>query len=264
MPPKAPTAAVKSAMRTLDILELLVQQQRPMAANEIAASLAIPVSSLAYLLATLVERGYLERSGRFYLPGEGLKRLTAARQPSLADRTAPIVRALRMQLNETATFFVRRGHEIEALTSEIGQHDLRYALEVGQRGPMHSFSAGKALLATMPEEELETYLRTAPRPAFTPYTITDADALRREIDEVRRTGIAHTREEHTLGIITIGCAAVVDGEALGAFSVAIPAPRFDAALDAKVTKLLRKSVDLLRTGAAASDPEDDRDLAAAG
>jgi len=236
-------------MRTLDILELVVQQQRPMAAHEIATSLAIPVSSLAYLLGTLVDRGYLERSGRFYAAGEGLSRLTAVRaEPSLAERTVPIVRSLRLQLNETATFFVRRGYEIEALTSDTGQQELRYALDVGQHAPMHSFSAGKALLATMPAEEFEEYLRTVPRTAFTPQTITDADALRTEIGEVRRTGIARTREEHTPGIATIGAAALVDDEPLGAFSVAIPVARFDAAMDARAVKLLRRAIDMLRAG----------------
>jgi IclR family acetate operon transcriptional repressor len=264
MPTNASPAAVKSAMRTLDILELLVQQKRPMAANEIAASLAIPVSSLAYLLATLVDRGYLQRSGRFYLPGEGLSRLTAASaQPSLADRTAPIVRSLRLQLNETATFFVRRGWEIEALTSETSQQDLRYALDAGQRGPMYSFSAGKALLATFDDAELEEYLETVPRPAFTPETITDADELRKEVETVRRAGIAHTHEEHTPGIISIGCAAVVDGVALGAFGIAIPVARFNAAVDAKAVKLLRRSVELLRSGMTPSDADAQRQLAEA-
>ncbi len=236
-------------MRTLDILELVVQQRRPLAAHEIATSLAIPVSSLAYLLGTLVDRGYLERSGRFYQPGEGLARLNATKaEPSLAERTVPIVRSLRLQLNETATFFVRRGYEIEALTSETGQHALRYALDVGQRAPMHSFSAGKALLATMSEPEFDEYLRSVPRTAFTPQTITDADALRAEVEEVRRTGIARTREEHTPGIATIGAAAIVDGELLGAFSVAVPVTRFDAAMDARAVKLLRRAVDMLRAG----------------
>jgi IclR family transcriptional regulator, acetate operon repressor len=242
-------------MRTLDILELVVQQRRPMAAHEIASSLAIPVSSLAYLLGTLVDRGYLTRAGRFYAPGEGLARLTAGGEPSLAERTLPIVRSLRLQLNETATFFVRRGFEIEALTSDTGQHDLRYAVEVGQRAPMHSFSAGKALLATMPPDEFENYLRAVPRPQFTPNTITDADALRLEIEKVRKTGIAHTGEEHTRGIVTVGIAAVAAGEAVGAFSVAIPVFRYDDAVDAKAVKQLRRAAHMLTAGGTIGEEE---------
>lgn len=242
------TAPVKSAMRTLDILELVVRQSRAMAANEIAAALAIPVSSMAYLLTTLVERGYLERSGRHYGPGPALARLNPdSREPTLAERVAPLVRSLRAQLNETSGFFVRRGFEIEAVASEIGLHALRYTLEVGQRAPLHSFSAGKALLATLDDAEFEHYLAAAQRTAFTPNTLVDADALRTEIAEVRESGIARTREEHTPGIFGIGHAVVVDGTALGAFSVAIPAARFDAAIEDRAIRLLQRAAELLKT-----------------
>ena len=250
----SPPSNVKSAMRTLDILELLVRQRMPMAAHEIAAALAIPVSSLAYLLATLVDRGYVERLGRRYAPGEALARLNpSAGEPSLAERVAPLVRSLRIQLNETAGFFVRHGYEMEAVASETGVHALRYTVDVGARAPLHSFAAGKAILATLPDAELDEYLDEVPRIAFTPHTIVGAEALRAEIAQIRRTGIAHTREEDTPGIIGIGRAAIVDGAALGAFSVAIPMARFDAAVDARVVKALGQAVDLLAAGQTPSD-----------
>lgn len=246
-----PPATVKSAMRTLDILEFVVQQGRPVAAHEIAGALAIPVSSTSYLLTTLVGRGYLDRSGRRYGPGPALTRLSPSEAvPTLAERVAPLVRSLRVQLNETAGFFVRRDFEIEAVASEIGLHALRYTLEVGQRAPLHSFSAGKAILATFEDEELERYLQVAQRVAFTPNTIVEAEALRKEIEEVRRTGIARTREEHTRGIIGIGCAAVIDGIALGAFSVAIPLPRFDDAVERRVIDLLQRAAGFLEASGA--------------
>jgi len=245
----SPPTSVKSAMRTLDILELLVRQRQPMAAHEIAASLAIPVSSLAYLLGTLVDRGYVERSGRRYAPGAALARLNpAAGEPNLTERVAPLVRSLRLQLNETAGFFVRHDHEIEAIASETGMHALRYTIDVGERAPLHSYAAGKAILATFAGRELDDYLRNVPREAFTANTIIDADALRVEIETVRRSGIARTREEDTPGIVGIGRAAIADGVPLGAFSVAIPLARFDATIEARVIKSLGRACDLLAAG----------------
>ena len=245
----SPPTSVKSAMRTLDILELLVRQRQPMAAHEIAGALAIPVSSLAYLLATLVDRGYVERTGRRYTPGAALARLNpASGEPSLAERVAPLVRSLRTQLNETAGFFVRHDTEIEAIASEIGMHALRYTIDVGERAPLHSYAAGKAILATFPRREFDQYLRTVPREAFTASTIVDSDALRVEIERVRRTGIARTREEDTPGIAGIGRAVVVDGTPLGAFSVAIPIARFDVSVEARVIKALGQACELLAAG----------------
>ena len=58
----AQSSQVKSATRTLDIIEYVVAHPRPLVAQEIATALGIPVSSLSYLLSTLVERDYLVRS----------------------------------------------------------------------------------------------------------------------------------------------------------------------------------------------------------
>ncbi|WP_442679967.1 IclR family transcriptional regulator [Sphingomonas sp. ASY06-1R] len=230
---------VKSAMRTLDIIEYVVARDRAVVAQEIAAALAIPVSSLSYLLNTLVERDYLTRDGRRYTAGPGLERLQARSHDfSIVERSAPLVRSLRLQINETVSFFVRRGWEMEAVVTESSDHALRYAVQTGSFTPLYCYSAGKALLATLSDEELDRYLTEVRRPAITPATITDADELRREIRQIRKTGIAKTREESTPGIHGIARAVVVGGEAVGAFSIAVPIVRLDAELEQRAIALL--------------------------
>ncbi|HWL47097.1 MAG TPA: IclR family transcriptional regulator [Sphingomonadaceae bacterium] len=245
-PPPAGAPPVKSAMRTLDILELVAGQGRSMAAHEIAGALAIPVSSLAYLLTTLVERGYLSRTDRRYASGPALRRLASLEgEQRLIARAAPLVRSLRTQLNETASFFLRRGFEIEAVVTETGVHALRYAVEIGQHAPLHSFSAGKAILASLNPAAFEDYLAKSARERFTANTIVEADALRAEIAAVRHSGIARTREEHTPGIMGIGHAVTAGGVAVGALSLAIPAARFNAGVEARAAALLTRSAALL-------------------
>ncbi len=78
------------------------------------------------------------------------------------------MRTIRLSLNETAGFFVRRGDAIEAVASEIGTQTLRYAIDTGHRAPIHAFAAGKAILASLPPEELDAYFATSDRPPFTP------------------------------------------------------------------------------------------------
>ncbi|WP_052134522.1 IclR family transcriptional regulator [Sphingomonas sp. 37zxx] len=253
MPPplnEAPPPTVKSALRTLDIIEYVVARGAPVVAQEVATALAIPVSSLSYLLNTLVERGYLARAGRRYAAGPGLARLQRpAEQFSLLERVAPLVRALRVQLNETVSFFVRHDWEVEALVTETSEQALRYAVQMGTRTPLHGFAAGKAILAALSDTEIEIYLGQAERATFTPATITDSDQLRREIAVIRTTGIARTREEHTLGIQGVG-RAVVDagGVLLGAFGVAIPSARFDPAVERRGSDLLQRTAALLEAG----------------
>lgn len=238
--------SVKSALRTLDVLELIVGQARPMPASEIAASLAIPVSSLSYLLATLTERGYLAREGRLYRPGPTLARLQApSAAPLLKDRVQPLVSMLQQETGETSTFFVQIDDMIEAIATEVSQHSLQYRVNVGQRAPLYCFAAGKALLATFLPDALDQYLTGVEREAFTPRTLVNADALRDDLARVREEGIARTPEEHTPGIIGIGRAAYVDGILVGAFSIAIPMARYTAEMDAKAVQLLIRATDRL-------------------
>jgi len=244
-----PSTYVKSALRTLDIIEYVVSRDRPAVAQEIAAALVIPVSSLSYLLNTLVERGYLARDGRRYMPGPGLERLqTRGAAFSIAERVAPLVRALRVQLNETASFFIRKGWQIEALVTETSEHALRYAVQVGTSTPLHVLSAGKAILAALPEDELDDYFTQTHRDAFTPATITSEAGLRAEIEEIRRTGVARTREEYTPGIQGFGCAVRIEGELVGAFSVAIPTVRFDPEIFRRAGELLLRTAALFEAG----------------
>ena len=245
-PPNRITSPVKSATRALDIVEYVIARGAPVVAQEIAAGLAIPVSSLSYLLTTLVDRDYLARDGRRYSAGPGIARLQPrAAEFSLRDRVAPLVRALRVQLNETASFFIQAGWQVEALVTETGDHALSYAVRIGAQTPLHGFAAGKAILAAMPDDDIARYLAATTRTAFTPATITAADGLRREIDAIRRHGVARTREEHTPGIQGIARVAR-DGDAvLGAFSVAVPTVRFDAALESRAAALLAKTCALL-------------------
>ncbi len=243
----APSSPVKSALRTLDILELLAEQPRPLTAQEISVTLGIPVSSLSYLLATLVERAYLERTRRHYRLGPAIDRFRRGDGESgLAERVAPIVRAITRDLNETAAFFVLHDFEIEAVAREIGEQTLRYTFEIGQRAPLHAFAAGKALLATMSPDQLDRYFAKVERKAFTPRTLHEEKALREMIDLVRREGIARTREEHTPGIAGIGRAAIVDGKALGAFSIAMPLARFDRSMEQRAVRLLNRAVNILQ------------------
>ena len=241
-----PPATVKSAIRTLDIIEYVVSRGQPLVAQDIAAALLIPVRSLSYLLKTLVERGYLARTGRRYAPGPGLERLQATVPVfTLADRVAPLVRALRVQLNETASFFVRREWTVEALATETSSHALRYAVPTGGGAPLHAFSSGKALLAAMSDQELRRYFATSERETFTPATIVGEAGLRAEIAGIRASGIARTREEHTPGIVGLGRAARIEGEVVGAFSVAIPLVRFDEEVERRASDLLTRTTELL-------------------
>ena len=242
------SSSVKSATRTLDIIEYVVAAGRPLVAQEISNALGIPVSSLSYLLSTLAERDYLQREGRRYTPGPGLERL----QPknggfSLADRVAPLVRTLRVQLDETTSFWVQNGWAVEPIATESSEQALRYAVETGTRLPMHPLASGKALLATLGEADLARYFAEAKLDKFTPSTVSSEARMRKELDEVRKSGFARTDEEYSLGITGIGRVVTIGGQVVGALSVAIPKVRYNEMLEKRALDLLQRTAGLLET-----------------
>jgi IclR family acetate operon transcriptional repressor len=235
---------VKSAMRTLDVIEYVVANRHGVVAQEIAAALAIPVSSLSYLLGTLADREYLVRDGRRYLPGPGLDRLRAPQGSlSLADRVTPLVRAVKGELNETASFIVRHGWEIEAVVTEASDHALRYAVEPGMRRPMHALSAGKVLLAALSEADLARYFAEVQRDALTARTRCSEADLRADVARIRSDGYCIAREEATAGIVGISIAVVRGSDVLGSFSVAVPVVRLDEALEGRAIAALRRAAE---------------------
>lgn len=248
-PAGAQSSSVKSATRTLDIIEYVVAAGRPLVAQEISNALGIPVSSLSYLLSTLAERGYLQREGRRYTPGPGLERLQAKKGAfSLAERVAPLVRTLRVQLNETASFWVRHGWQVEPIATEMSEQALRYAVITGTRLPMHALASGKALLASLSDEELDRYFAEVKLEKFGPNTITTEAKLRKQLAEIRKTGFARIEEEYSLGINGIGRVVKIGGEVVGALSVAIPKVRYNEALEKRAMDLLHRTANLLEAG----------------
>ncbi len=101
---------------------------------------------------------------------------------------------------------------------------------------------GEAELARYFAEPRSTSSRPRPSPA--------KRRLRKELDEVRKTGFARTDEEYSLGITGIGRVVTIGGEVVGALSVAIPKVRYAAALEKRAMDLLQRTAGLLEASEA--------------
>jgi IclR family pca regulon transcriptional regulator len=74
------------------------------------------------------------------------------------------------------------------------------AINVGTRFPAYATSMGRVLLAGLPEAELDEYLATVRLDRLSSHTITSTDALRAELDRVRRQGWAMVDQELEEGL----------------------------------------------------------------
>ena len=86
----------------------------------------------------------------------------------------------------------------------------------GKTAAAHCSSLGKAILAALPENEVETILENTELARLTKNTITERQALGKELARIRKQGYALDREEHTLGTFCAACAIIVEGRPVGA------------------------------------------------
>ena len=125
---------------------------------------------------------------------------------------------------EAVHLVIRDGRDIVYIyKTESGP--MRMSSRVGLRSPLYCTGVGKAILATLPGDELEDIWTHSNVQKLTDKTITDLEELRSQLVEVRANGYAIDDEENELGV---RCVAVAipgpDGRAESAFSISGLAP----------------------------------------
>ena len=126
---------------------------------------------------------------------------------------------LAQRTGEAVHLVIRDGQDIVYLyKAENGP--MRMASRVGLRSPLYCTGVGKAILATLPPQEVEEiWARSRPQ-KLTGRTITDLAQLRAQLDEVRANGYAIDDEENELGVRCVAVAIPgADGRADSAFSI---------------------------------------------
>jgi DNA-binding IclR family transcriptional regulator len=214
---------IYAVAKALKILQLFSVDEPRLSLTEISRRLGMPKSTVHNLLATLQEYGYIERTDdELYAIGVAPLLLTQTMRISveLRDPAAPILRQLAEATRESVYLTIRQEDAALYIYAVESSHRLLARTAVGDRAPLHCTSVGKAMLAGLPEEEVDAILRRAGLPSFTSRTLTDVEALKAELAATRRRGYAIDCGEHEEGLFCIG-AAIRDGRGrvIGACSV---------------------------------------------
>jgi len=102
------------------------------------------------------------------------------------------------------------------------------------------------MLAFLQQDHRERLLATIPLPRTARNSITDRAALAAEVDIVRETGVAFSREEAIDGVIAVGVPVWGEtGQLVAALSTAVPAYRFDATLEEEIIRELKQGAETL-------------------
>jgi IclR family acetate operon transcriptional repressor len=208
--------------RAFDVLELLAEHGEAKA-GEIINALGVPRASVHRLLTVLQSRGYIERSSslRTYRLGPGIRWLALRSRPSTLHRlTERALADLRAKTGETVNLGVVRDGRIVYEATLDGAHVPRMSAVVGSELEAHATALGKAIVATVTEPARQALLRPAPYPALTPQTITEPEALDRELTLVAKRGFAVDDQETNIGAVCVA-APIVDehGAAIAALSI---------------------------------------------
>jgi len=252
------TSQVKTINRLVGVLDCFTQDDPAWSLAELSARLDLPKSTLHRFLVGLEFNGLLRRDAydrkwrlgyRLFIWGS-----LAAESNGLRHLARPILHDLTGQSGETTLLTVYHNYEIICTEKVETSHHVRLSLEIGMRRPCHAGASSKALMAYLPEAEIDAIIREKGLPKLCINTITDPGRLKAELGEVRARGYALSLEETDSG--AWGVAAPIRdwrGEVVGAVGIAGPTQRYDAERVREYACLCRRAADqvsaLLKSGA---------------
>ncbi|GAA4730949.1 IclR family transcriptional regulator [Phytohabitans rumicis] len=221
-----PTPLVKSAERTVRILETLASAPGLLSIAELQTLTGYPRSSLHALIRTLRDLKWVqadETGSAFGIGPHALLSGTAYldKDPALAYADAAL-EDLRAEIGYTIHFARRDDGHVIYLATRSSRDSIRIVSRVGRRLPVHLTALGQALLAALTPAEADALL-PAELVRYTPNTITDRAALHRELDAVRERGWAFEREQGTEGVACVAVAVDYRIPPTDAISCSMPA-----------------------------------------
>ncbi len=219
---------VKSVRRMFQLVETLIERDGAQVV-ELAEELDLAKSTVHQHLSTLRKDGYLVKEDGEYQVG--LRFLSigeyAQKRQEEYHLAKPMVEKITEKTDERAQFFVEEHGRAIYLYTQSGEQGVKADRQIGERRYLHSSAGGKAILAHMDRDRIETVLDRWGLPAETEHTITSRDRLFEEVAAVRERGFSINKEESIPGLWAIGVPVVANGDVVGAFSVSGPRHRME-------------------------------------
>ncbi len=218
---------VEAVAKALDLLEAF-RDSEELTLNEISRRVRLNKSRGFRLLQTLAGRGYVEKTadGSRYKLGVKLFERAAHVGRDLKRAAQPCLRQLHDQFNETVNLGVIHNGEVLYIDILESSRAFRMAATVGSRMPVFSTSMGKAIAAHLPEAETARLVSARQTSRSTKRAAGEDQALRNELQAVRRRGFALDNEENEPGVACVG-APIFDhtGRVVAAISLSGPVGR---------------------------------------
>ena len=221
---------IQAIERAVAILNAFSAEEPEFGVTDLAARLDLHKSTVHRFLVNLEAAGLVERDRRTSRYRLGLRIFELGglvlQQMNLWDEALPFLEGLVSDTGETGHLAVLDGGEAVYIERVEARRALRIPSAIGRGYPAHATSLGKVLLANLDRESAMALVEERGLHRCTPRTITDPDALWRELDKVCAEGYAVDDEEYEEGLRCIGAPIVGHtGQIVAALGIGGPVTR---------------------------------------
>ena len=228
-PAKSPIQVIERMMKLLDVLAL---HPDPVPLKQLAAETGLHPSTAHRILGAMTGSGFVERSDAgAYRLGIRLLELGSLVKSRISLRETAMAAMLRLHATtgESVNLGIRAGDEIVYVErTSSGRSSVRVVHIVGARAPLHTTATGKLFLVEDGPQKVKEYARRTSLPGTTPTSITTLSALEKDLDKVRRHGVAYDMDEVENGVRCIAAGIRDDsGELVAGLSLSTPSERFN-------------------------------------
>jgi IclR family pca regulon transcriptional regulator len=196
---------VQSLDRGLAVIKAFSHATPRLTLSEVARATGLSRAAARRFLLTLESLGYVGTDGRqFYLRPRLLDLGYAYLSSFTVSEIAQChLEELAQSVHESCSASVLDGEDIIYVARAAASRIMTIRLSVGTRLPAYCTSMGRVLLAALPEDDREEYLRTAKLDARTPKTVTTRDGLHAELQRVARQGYSLIDQELEDGVRSV-------------------------------------------------------------
>lgn len=231
--------------KVLAILGTFAPGESRLTLTQISRRAKLPIATVHRLAGELVAWGAIEREpDATYRVGVRLWEIgsLAPVRTGLRELAIPYMEDLYEASHANVQLAVLHGLDALFVEKISGRDSVPIVTRVGGRLPLHATGVGKVLLAHAPPEVLEGLLARGLE-RLTPRTIVEPEELRRCLEDVRRNGFAYTRDEMTVGSISVGAPIVgPDAAVVAALSIVVGSTSTDVGRLAPVVRTAARAL----------------------
>ncbi|MBN2286635.1 MAG: IclR family transcriptional regulator [Tissierellales bacterium] len=228
--------SIQSVDRAIAIIKAF-EKSEELGVTEISKMTGLHKSTAFNLITTLEKSGILTKSvhsGK-YLLGMELFRLGTMVNSSLRNMCRPYLEKLVDTYSETVNLVARNDQLIIYIEKVESPHSMRISTKEGQRLPLHVTAAGKAIISTLPEEEIEEIMNCTTYAKYTIHSVLSREELMIQIQLAKENGYAEDIQELE-NELTCVAAPIRDFKGIANYAISVSGP------SSRMTKEVRRKI----------------------